>query len=216
MNRVNQMKKFMIYMVLSLLLLTAPAAFATSPAVDFNTYENAASRYSVQYPTEWAALSADTLGPLIQQFAGENGSMFSPDTLEGFPADMSMDVAGISVFLDANGSNFSVIPFTFPTTSGTREAYDTLAAQVASAYQQTLGGVTLVDSGSVYAANGAEFIKVRVEYAADGLAMVITTFFQFQDNRMFQISFTWLATGESDVQALDQIMDTVISSFSAA
>lgn len=207
------MKKFIFYMVLILLLATVPAALA---AGEYAAYSNAAYGYTVQYPAGWMALSADTLGPMIQQFTGENASVFGTDAMDGFESDMSVDAAGIAVFLDVSGNSFSVIPFAFLTADSMQEAHDALSTELASAYQQNLDGVTVVDSGSVVAIGSNEFIRVRLEYAADGQTMVITSFFNFQNNVMFQLSFTWLTAGESDVQALDQIMETVVASFNVA
>jgi hypothetical protein len=212
------MKKICALMVVGLLLAAMPAAFAgSSPAAEtqYNTYGNETYGYSVDYPAEWTLLDSDTVGDVMELLTSGELTFegITPDALEALKTMISGDMTGFTEFVDRNGNNFNVTCFTFPTLASIDAAKEILVPQIITGYQQMYSDMAVLDDGSVYTVDDREFIKVKCMYTIDGMTVLVTPFFHFENDLLFNIIFTWVTTGDEETKALDQIMESVIASF---
>jgi hypothetical protein len=213
------MKKLCALMVVGLLLAAMPAALASSSSaaeMAYDTYVNETYGYSVDYPAEWVLLDSDTVGAVLEQLTSGDLTIegITSDALDALKTLMSGDMTGFAEFIDGNGNSFNVTCFTYPTPASIDSAMELLVPQIIASYQQTFSDITVLDSGSVYTVDDSEFIKAKCMYTIDGMTVLVTPLFLFENDLLFNISFTWVTTGDDEVQALDQIMESVLASFS--
>ncbi len=214
------MRKLSILVVLCILLTAIPAAFAAATVElpsEYGVYENASFNYHVEYPSEWVLLDNETINTLIQQFVDGELKIegFTSTALETMKSMISESGDnGFVEFIDEGGNNFNIVCYAYPGTPSSAEMTDVLAPQIIASYQANMSDITVIDGGSLFGVGDKQYLKVRCQYGINGQHPTVTSLYLFENDLLSVLTFTSMSSDEGDLAVLDQIMNTVLASFS--
>lgn len=209
------MKKLLAILLALLLALGCMPALAEEESL-YTAYTHPRLGYTVEYPTEFVVLDADTL-PLMLQMVGQMGleglDAATLQTLE--PQITSTDMV---MFMDAyTGANVNIAAADVGMAITNELFLAMVMPTMLAQYEANFSNVTFFDKGSLVDFGENNFVQLILGYDMAGQSNYFAQFFFMDGTVMYTFGYTInAAMDEATIIATDAFVEHLLASFAVA
>lgn len=209
------MKKLLAVLLALMMMLCCLPALAEEEA-PYTAYTHPRLGYTVEYPTEFVVLDADTL-PLMLQMVGQMG-------LEGLDAatiqalEPQITSTDMVMFLDAyTGANMNIAAADVGMAITNELFLAMVMPTMLAQYEASFSNVTFYDKGSIAAFGENNFVQLVLNYDMAGMNNNFAQFFYLDGTVMYTIGYTISSAVDADtLAAMDEVVVHLLSTFATA
>ena len=205
--------KKLLTLLLAALFLMAPVC-AMAADISYETYENEANGYSIDYPAVWTILSKENLQSTMDALTSGETTIEGMDTsvLEAYKAQIEgLDMV---MFMSADGAvnaniNYQAMPMKLTSDLIVSSVYPVVVQQLQAAFADY---AQLADP-QIEKVGDYEFVLTAGQYTLSGMPFIIMQAYHCTDKNLYTITYTINASLNPDMEALDAISDAMLASF---
>lgn len=206
------MKKLLSLLLAALFMLAPVCAMAADGS--YETYENVANGYSIDYPAEWTILSKETLQTTMDALTSGETEIEGMDSsvLEAYKAQIEgMDMV---MFMSADGAvntniNYQAMPMKLTGDLIVSSVYPMVVQQLQAAFADY---APLADP-QIEKVGDYEFVLTAGQYTLSGVPCIMMQAYHCSEKNLYTITYTINTSLNPDMEALDAISDAMLASF---
>jgi hypothetical protein len=200
-------------MLLAALLVLAPVC-AMAADVAYETYQNEANGYSIDYPAEWTILSKETLQSTMDALTSGETKIEGMDSsvFEAYKAQIeSMDMV---MFMSADGAvNANINYQAMPTKLTGELIVSSVYVMVVQQLQAAFADYALLADPQIEKVGDYEFVLTAGQYTLSGVPCIMMQAYHCTEKNLYTITYTINTSLNPDMDALDVISDAMLASF---
>lgn len=206
------MKKLLSLFLAALVMLVPVYAMAADTS--YETYENEANGYSIDYPAEWTILSKETLQTTMDALTSGETEIEGMDSsvLEAYKAQIEgMDMV---MFMSADGAvnaniNYQAMPMKLTGDLIVSSVYPMVVQQLQAAFADY---APLADP-QIEKVGDYEFVLTAGQYTLSGVPCIMMQAYHCSEKNLYTVTYTVNTSLNPDMEALDAISDAMLASF---
>ena len=195
------------------MLIALTSADAAAAGVKYETYQNEANGYSIDYPADWTLLSKETLRSNPDRLAEAEG--MSASAVETYAPrieakDMAVIVSGDGAVNAAIG--YQSVPAKFDSKEIVKNVYPAVLQQLEGVFEDyaPLAEPQVVKFGR------REFVETAGRYTLSGVNIVVMQAFHCTGSTLYTIALTMTSSVGPDMNEMKDISDAMLASFKPA
>ncbi len=195
-----------------LLVLTLLPMGALAEGADWTTYTHPVGDYSIDYPSDWTAMDADSIDKIWDDVTAGKIKGLDPATIEG--NEQMVREGGVALFVAPSGAfNFNVM-FEDIGAELTAEALVSAACPSAiESFRAMFQSMEVLDGGSKWTAGDVEYAIVFVQADAGGEQVMLNQAYTMKGTMLYILTFTVFPDRGVDMEQVSAIADRIGTSF---